>query len=140
MSNEAFKKSMANATAAIVSHAYANMKTACLVVERDAKKGCPVDLGILRSSIFSNVRFADGTVISGIVGANSEIAPYVHQGTGIYAVNGDGRKTPWKYCVKAGKYAGFHVTVGQRPQPFLDKAKQRNMSKISDILAGKRNG
>lgn len=137
--NDEFKRSMEKAATEIVLRACANMKVACAVVERSAKINCPVDTGELRASIFSDVQ-ADKNIIQGVVGANSEIAPYVHQGTGIYAVNGDGRKTPWKYCVKAGKYKGFHVTVGQKPNPFLDKAKQSNISRISSILAGIENG
>ena len=62
------------------------------MVEAQAKVNCPVDDGQLRQSIGSEVK---GNI--GAIGTNVEYAPYVHQGTGIYAVNGDGRKTRWKY-------------------------------------------
>lgn len=110
-----------------------NVTKACLLVERDAKKNCPVDQGILRSAMTHDVNIVFGEII-GRVGNTMEYAPYVHQGTGIYAKNGDGRKTPWKYKLEAGKYKGWHTTVGQKPQPFLEKAKVDNISKIQNLL------
>ena len=133
--NNEFVKSIENATLKIILEATKNMEKACLVVERDAKKNCPVDHGILRASIQHDASFND-TEIIGSVFSSLEYAPYVHQGTGIYAVNGDGRKTPWKYEVKKGKYKGWHITQGQKPNPFLDKAKIDNKNKILKILAG----
>ena len=62
---------------------------ACMVVEKDAKKKCPVDDGTLRGSITSEVEDNQG-----IVGTNVEYAPYVEFGTGLFAANGDGRQTP----------------------------------------------
>ncbi|MDB1935270.1 HK97 gp10 family phage protein [Clostridium tertium] len=133
--NNEFVKSIENATLKIVVEASKNMEKACLLVEREAKKNCPVDQGILRASIKHDVNFNDAEIV-GTVFSSLEYAPYVHQGTGIYAVNGDGRKTPWKYEVKAGKYKGYHITKGQKPNPFLDKAKLDNKDKILKILAG----
>lgn len=133
--NNEFVKSIENATLKIILEATKNMEKACLVVERDAKKNCSVDQGPLRASIQHDVSFSD-TEIVGSVFSSLEYAPYVHQGTGIYAVNGDGRKTPWKYEVKKGKYKGWHITQGQKPNPFLDKAKLDNKNKILKILAG----
>lgn len=133
--NNEFVKSIENATLKIVLEAARNMEKACLLVERDAKKNCPVDQGILRASIQYDVNFNENEIV-GSVFSNLEYAPYVHQGTGIYAVNGDGRKTPWKYEVKKGKYKGWHITKGQKPNPFLDKAKLDNKNKILKILAG----
>ena len=133
--NNEFVKRIDNATLKIVVEASKNMEKACLLVEREAKKNCPVDQGILRASIQHDVNFNDAEIV-GTVFSSLEYAPYVHQGTGIYAVNGDGRKTPWKYEVKAGKYKGYHITKGQKPNPFLDKAKLDNKDKILKILAG----
>ena len=52
------------------------MKTACLIVERDAKKLCPVDTGRLRSSISHEI---EG--MTGYVGSNVEYARAVELGT-----------------------------------------------------------
>ena len=99
------------------------LKKACLVVETEAKLRCPVLDGQLRQSITNEV---DGE--TGVVGSNLEYAPYVHQGTGIYAKNGDGRKERWSYVDANGK---GHSTIGQKPQPFLEQALD---SKREDIV------
>ena len=90
------------------------LNKACLVVENEAKRLCPVDTGDLRNSITHEVD--DGV---GIVGTNKEYAPYVEYGTGIFAVEGNGRDTPWSYQDDEGNW---HTTVGQKPQPFLEPA------------------
>lgn len=131
--NSEFIKSIEDATVQIIMRERDKMEKACLVVETQAKQDCPVDLGILRASITSEVEVTEAG-ITGRIGSNEEYAPYVHNGTGIYAVSGDGRKTPWIYVVKAGKYKGGHFTVGQKPQPFLEHAKLSNMDRVLKIL------
>ena len=44
---------------------------------------------------------------------------YVELGTGIYATDGKGRKSPWVWRDKNGKY---HYTRGIRPRHFLKNA------------------
>jgi len=83
-------------------------------VERGAKKRAPVDEGRLRSSIHMRP-FRGGLEID--VGTNVEYGVYQEFGTGIYAVNGDGRKTPWAYIHPKTKKLVW--TRGNRPQPFL---------------------
>ncbi len=131
--NSEFIKSIENATIQMIMQESKKMEKACLLVEAQAKQDCPVDMGVLRASITSEVEVT-GDEIVGRIGSNEEYAPYVHNGTGIYAVNGDGRKTPWTYVVKAGKYKGGHFTVGQKPQPFLEYAKLFNMDSVLKIL------
>lgn len=131
--NGEFIKSIENATIQMIMQESKKMEKASLLVETQAKQDCPVDMGILRASITSEVEFT-GDEIIGRIGSNEEYAPYVHNGTGIYAVNGDGRKTPWTYIVKAGKYKGGHYTLGQKPNPFLEYAKLFNMDRILRIL------
>ena len=133
--NSDFLRSMENATARMVIDMEKKVGKACLVVETQAKQDCPVDQGILRASITSETEVT-GEEIAGRIGSNLEYAPYVHNGTGIYAVNGDGRKTPWLYTVEAGKYKGTHLTLGQKPQPFLEYASIFNRDKIEKILGG----
>ena len=99
---------------------------ACLMVEADAKINCPVDDGQLRQSITHEI---DKQV--GAVGTNVHYAPYVHQGTGIYAVNGDGRKTKWSYQDEEGEW---HSTIGQHPQPFLENALDANKVRIKEVF------
>lgn len=135
MSNEEFASSVEAATLQIIQRAYNNVQAACFVVEGDARRNVHSDLGELAASMFSQVTI-EGDTIVGRVANSCEYAPYVHQGTGLYAVNGDGRKTPWGYTAYAGKYKGYHWTHGQHPNAFLDKAKISNISKISKLISG----
>lgn len=65
------------------------------------------------------------------IGTNVYYAPYVHQGTGIYAANGDGRQTPWVYEDENGNY---WTTNGMAPNPFLTDALQDNQDRIVKIF------
>lgn len=132
--NGEFVQSIRDATAKIALDMEKKVSQACLVVEGEARQLCPVDQGHLRASITSETEITADEII-GRIGSNLEYAPYVHNGTGIYAVNGDGRKTPWVYEVKAGKYKVMHfTTVGQRPKPFLSFAIIYNAAQIEKIL------
>lgn len=131
--NDEFIRSMENATLKMVMDMSQKMDKACLVVESQAKQNCPVDIGILRASITSETEVTASEIV-GRIGSNEEYAPYVHNGTGIYAKDGNGRKTPWGYTVRAGKHKGFHWTQGQRPQPFLENAKLEKKSAVERIL------
>lgn len=133
--NGEFVRSMANATNQMIQDMEQKMEKACLVIENQAKQNCPVDQGFLRASITSETEVAAEEIV-GRIGSNLEYAPYVHNGTGIYAVAGDGRKTPWGYTVKAGKHKGFHWTHGQKPNPFLEDAKLAKRSAVEKILGG----
>lgn len=107
------------------------VEKALLVVEADAKRNCPVDDGRLRSSITHSVT-SDASSASGRVGTNVEYAPYVHEGTGIYARDGNGRQTPWVYTdPKTGECVFTH---GQKPQPFLRDAMDQNQGNIAQIF------
>ena len=103
------------------------LNKACILVENQAKENCPVDTGELRMSI---THYVEGD--TGIVGTNKQYAPYVEYGTGLFAVEGNGRQTPWSYQDAKGEW---HTTKGQKPQPFLEPAlldKQKAIIKIFD--------
>ena len=98
-----------------------------LLVEREARLRCPVDTGALRSSITSEVNGNTATI-----GTNLEYAPYVEFGTGLFAVNGDGRQdVPWVYRDELGNY---HATSGMHPQPYLLPALDDNRDAIKNIF------
>lgn len=107
----------------------------CQIIENKAKELCPVDDGVLRASITHKVQESSVGTITGTVGTGVEYAPYVHQGTGLFAVNGDGRKEPWVYKDAKGQ---FHKTIGQKPQPFLLDASIGEMDavirQISEVM------
>lgn len=99
-----------------------------LVAERYAKKLCPVDTGNLRNSISHTV---DTEEPAAYIGTNSEYAPYVEFGTGIYATGG--RPTPWAYQDAKGKW---HWTRGNKAQPFLKPAVADHAGKYRQIIEG----
>ena len=133
--NAQFIRSLQEATERMILEEAQRVERACLIVERNAKQDCPVDMGVLRASITSEVEVTTSAII-GRIGSNEEYATYVHNGHGIYAVQGNGRRTPWAYNVRAGSHRGFHVTVGQRPQPFLKNAIFSSQGEISRTLGG----
>lgn len=90
-----------------------------------AQDKCPTDSGNLRGSITYKVEGENC-----YIGTNTEYAPYVEFGTGIYSETG-GRQTPWVY---KGKDGNFYHTNGQRPQPFLRPAAQNHSDEYKEIL------
>lgn len=105
------------------------LKTAALRVEKSAKEIAPAGDGSLRASITHAI---DVGGMSAEIGTPLHYAPYVEYGTGIYAVKGDGRQTPWSYKDDEGNW---HSTVGQHAHPFLGKALKKNRKKIKqDII------
>lgn len=107
------------------------MQKACLLVEGTAKKKAPKDTGALRNSITSKVE-VENSNIKGIVFTPLEYAPYVEYGTGLFAEEGNGRKTPWTY--EDEKTGDLIYTRGQKPQPYLRPALYENRDKINSIL------
>lgn len=87
------------------------------LIQSTAKALAPVDDGALRDSIEMEL-LQDGLTAKVTVGV--EYAVYVNFGTGIYAKEGDGRKTPWTYY--SDKLGRFVTTRGQRPQEFWGPA------------------
>jgi HK97 gp10 family phage protein len=94
------------------------------LIENTAKENCPVDDGQLRASITHQIT---DDLSSVEIGSNLEHAPYVHQGTGLFAKEGDGRQTPWRYQDAKGDW---HTTKGQKPQPFLQNAVDAKRSEL----------
>ena len=102
-----------------------------LAMEAHVKEGAPVGTpestsiknyhgGAMRKSITHKV--IENTVYVGTNMKAPNGAPYpiyVELGTGIYAANGDGRKSPWVWRDKNGK---FHYTRGIKPTHFMRNA------------------
>ena len=99
-----------------------------LVAEGYAKKLRPVDTGNLRNSITHVVDEQEPAVI---IGTDSEYGGYVELGTGIYAEGGGGRPTPWVYQDAKGNW---HMTHGNKAQPFLKPAAADHAGQYRDIL------
>ena len=107
------------------------IEEASILVENAARVNAPVDKGLLKKSMSHRVIEQSGKVI-GQIGTNVEYGPYMEFGTGIFAEKGDGRKTGWFYVDDKGE---GHFTRGNRPQPFLRPALNKNRTKIKDIIA-----
>ena len=103
------------------------------LVEARAKARCPVQTGILKASIRTDVENGEATV-----GTNLEYAMYVEHGTGLFANDGEGRPStdahpiPWRYKTPDGKW---HTTSGQQAQPFLIPALYESRDDIARIIA-----
>ena len=100
-------------------------------VESQVKRNTAVDTGQLKSSWTYNV---DESKQEAIVGSPLENAIWEEFGTGQYALNGDGRKTPWAYQDIKGKW---HTTTGKRPKRALHKAFESKKSAIQKALQNK---
>lgn len=82
--------------------------------------------GTLRQSITHKV--IEYTVY---VGSNLDYAKYVENGTGVYADDGKGRKSPWVWKDKNGDY---HWTRGIKPQHFLLKALTEHDDEYAEVF------
>lgn len=107
----------------------AALEESCQMIENTAKRNCPVDDGILQASITHQI---DKEKQEGVIGTEEEYGVYVHEGTGMYAKDGKGRKeVPWRYRTPDGKW---HTTKGQKPQPFLQNAVDSNRQRILETF------
>lgn len=104
-----------------------------LIIEEDAKRRCPIGrTGQLKNSIHYRLT-NEGFERAVVVGSNLEYAPYVEYGTGIHAMNNDGRQTPWVYYSEEDDR--FYWTEGQEPQPYLNPAFEENTERIKQAVA-----
>ena len=115
---------------------------ATLLVEGQAKDLCPVDTGALRESIHPKIEKSEHEV-KGIVSTQCEYAAFVEFGTGTkgqgtypYTINGlqlQYRQDGWAFVdPKTGETIWTH---GQKAQPFMYPALDRNRSKVESIIS-----
>lgn len=89
-----------------------------------ARDLAPIDTGNLRQKIDYKVQ---GDEVH--IGTNVEYAAYVELGTGIHYPGG--RQTPWVFQDSKGEW---HMTNGQRAQPFLKPAVADNVEQYLAII------
>lgn len=82
----------------------------------ETQNNVPVDTGQLKGSWEYHV---DESAQESRIGSPLENAIWNEFGTGIYAANGDGRKTPWLYKDAKGV---THFTRGKKAQHSFQKA------------------
>lgn len=115
---------------------HGGLERVLLKIEGDGKRMCETSgtTGLLRSSITHEIKEEDG-LLYGYVGSNLGYAPFYHQGTGIYAMDGNGRKeVPWVYYSDA--LGQFVSTSGIQPHPFLQEAVDQNQDSILEYFKG----
>lgn len=103
-----------------------------LEAEGYAKDLCPVDTGNLRNSIAHQVEPGEPAVY---IGSNSEYGAFVELGTGKYYPGG--RQTPWVYQDAKGNW---HLTHGQRAQPYLKPAVAGHRKTYENIIKDELHG
>ena len=93
-------------------------------VEAQTKQNTKVDTGKTKGSWEHRV---DTDKMEVQIGSRYKNALWEEFGTGIYALNGDGRKTKWVYRTEDGKY---HTTVGKKPRRALYRAYESKKNAI----------
>lgn len=107
------------------------MLKAAQFIEGEARELAPKRTGNLKGSIESKVE-KQGNTITATVFTPVEYAPYQEFGTGLFAVNNDGRKTGWIY---EDELTGKTIaTRGNRPHPFLAPALRQNKDAVMHFL------
>lgn len=86
-----------------------------------------VDTGAMRNSVSHQVATDENAVY---VGTNNEYAIYHEYGTGIYAEDGKGRQTPWRYVDSHGE---GHWTRGMKPIHMIKNGIGDHISEFKQI-------
>ena len=130
----AFEQSCDNSVNKMQELLMQNMELTLDHIAEKAKEKVGVGTGALRADTRSLGVEIVGDEVHGAVGNSLEYAIYHHQGTGIYAVNGDGRKTPWVY--ENPKTGEKIYTRGSKPNPYLKDTIEQEQSTLSKLLGG----
>lgn len=130
----AFEQSCDNSVNKMQELLMQNMELTLDHVAGKAKEKVGVGTGALRADTRSLGVEIVGDEVHGAVGNSLEYAIYHHQGTGIYASDGNGRKTPWVY--EDPKTGEKIYTRGSKPNPYLKDTIEQEQSTISKLLGG----
>ena len=130
----AFEQSCDNSVNKMQELLMQNMELTLDHVAGKAKEKVGVGTGALRADTRSLGVEIVGDEVHGAVGNSLEHAIYHHQGTGIYASDGNGRKTPWVY--EDPKTGEKIYTRGSKPNPYLKDTIEQEQSTISKLLGG----
>lgn len=97
-------------------------------IQGQAKRNSRVDTGDLKRSWDYRV---DESKLEAHIGSPLENAIWEEFGTGEYAAEGNGRKTPWRYRDRHGKW---HTTHGKRPNHTLERAFSSRKKAVKSIF------
>lgn len=128
--NELIKQNIINALTEVGMYIEGQAKRNIAKNLADNKK--PKGEGYRRSGFLLNNMTFEVNIddLSLKVGDLMKYAIFVEKGTGIHAVDGNGRQDPWVYF-SDGK---FHFTHGMEAQPFLEPAVFNNLDDIRAIF------
>lgn len=115
----------------------AGMKKAALLVEGDAKRNAPVDMGLLRASITHEIRTegAGGRTVTGVVGSNKTYAAAMELGSRPHWPPVEALQV-WarRHGMDAFLVARAISRRGTKPRLYLQRAFESNKPRIVDIL------
>lgn len=131
---EAFTHSLQQALVNTIEQSITNVERVNSNIHQEAVNNAPVDIGTMRENSGYSVHFEGNKIIS-YVGFMEFYSVYVHQGTGIFALEGNGRQTPWWWKGDTEKWEGWHFTHGQKPKQFLWNAYLNALPVINSELA-----
>ena len=100
-------------------------------LESQAMRNTRVDTGQTKGAWSHKI---EESAFQAVVGNPLENAIWEEFGTGEYALHGDGRKTPWKYKDRKGRW---HITKGKRARRPFFNAFNANKEKIQRVLQEK---
>ncbi|MCH4162441.1 MAG: hypothetical protein LKF39_05845 [Lactococcus raffinolactis] len=130
----AFEKSCDDSVKQMQELLLLNMEGTLDYLAQKAGNKVGVDTGALRADTKSLGAKIVGDEVHGAVGNTLDYALYHHQGTGIYAIDGNGRKTPWVYeDPRTGKKV---FTKGSKPNPYLKDTIEQEQGNIAKWLGG----
>lgn len=101
------------------------------LIESEAARNTRIDTGETKAGWTHQVTSTEGEGPQVTVGNPLENAVWEEFGTGEYALNGNGRKTPWVYQDRKGKW---HKTTGKKPSRALYRAYNDTQEDVSRIL------
>ena len=129
-----FENNFAEVNAAIQAAAVAWLNEAGGELEAQVKRNTAVDTGQLKGSWRYKV---DNNKLEAVVGSPLENAIWEEFGTGEFALEGNGRKTPWTYQDTKGNW---HYTKGKKPRRALHNAFTKLKSKLIKLAQQKFKG
>lgn len=112
-----FESNLENVTTKIELEIYKALEEASGAVEAQVKQNQRVDTGQTKGSW---KHYVSAKEHAAYIGSNYENAIWEEYGTGVHALNGNGRKTPWVYTPDDGKT--FYRTKGKKPLRPLYRA------------------
>lgn len=104
----------------------AALHAGALLIQNDAKRLVPKRTRTLSRSIVVQPDASSTKRLQVCIGPTVEYGLWVEMGTGKYAKNGKGRKTPWAF---EGPNGEIIWTAGSKPKPYMRPAFDENRDK-----------